>query len=258
MPSEVPVITPDHSARLQQVADYRTVHKTLRTSATISVVLGAITVLLALVPPFSVVALVLGLVLLGAGVWNLARPRPTGILVDGASIILVGLSNIVGAVLDLQAGSGGSGFWVKVGVFQLIFGGQAFWRYAQFRDAFRSPASDTELRQLDGMVTAMWKSKVKESTDLIEFMVDGFHATPWKARLTDSVAILATDGGREVKVAARGEIDIAERGKVLIGKSLKATITLRGKTLKGNIPPESYERFQQWKTGVVIPRAIAA
>lgn len=252
------MLTPDRSLRLQQVADYRTVKKTLRTSATVSVVMGAITLLLALVPPFSAVAAVLGLVLLGAGVWNLARPRPTGILVDGASIIVVGLFNIVGEVLTLQSGSGGSGFWIKVGVFQLVFGGQAFWRYARFRDAFASPASDAELNQLDGMVTAMWKSKVKESSDLVEFTTSGFHAAQWKARLTDSLAVLATDGGREVKVATRDEIDIAEKGKVLIGKSLKATFTIRGKAVQGVIAPESYERFQQWKTGIVMPRAIAA
>jgi len=252
------VITPDRSLRLQQVADYRTVRKTLRSSATFSVVIGAITLLLALAPPFSAVAAVLGLVLLGTGGWNLARPRPTGILVDGASIVLVGLFNIVSEIVALRSGSGGSGFWIKVGLFQLVFGGQAFWRYSRFRDAFQSPASDAELGQLDSMVTAMWKSKVKESVDLLEFKTSGFHETPWKARLADSIAVLATDGGREVKVAARDEIDIAESGKVLIGKSLKATITIRGKAMKGTIPPESYERFQQWKTGVVIPRAIAA
>lgn len=249
---------PDGSLRLQQVADYRTVKKTLRTSATISVVMGAITLLFALVPPASGVAAALGLVLLGAGSWNLARPRPTGILVDGASIIVVGLFNIVGEVLALQGGGGGSGFWIKVGVFQLVFGGQAFWRYARFRDAFASPASDSELRQLDGMVTTMWKTKVKDATDVIEFTTTGFHAAMWKGRLTETGAVLATDGGREVRVAARDEFDIAEQGKVLIGKSLKATITIRGKAAKGTIPPESYERFQQWRTGVIVPRAIAA
>lgn len=252
------MLAPDRSLRLQQVADYRTVRKTLRSSATISVVMGAITLLLALLPPFSAIAAVLGLVLLGAGAWNLARPRPTGILVDGASIIVVGLFNIVGAVLEMQSGSGSSGFWIKVGVFQLVFGAQAFWRYAQFRDAFASPASDAELNQLDDMVGAMWKSKVKESPDLVEFITTGFHAKAWKVRLADSLAVLATDGGREVKVAAREEFDIAENGKVLIGNARKATITVRGKVMKGTIPPESYERFQQWKTGVVIPRAIAA
>ena len=250
------MLTPDRSLRLQQVADYRTVRRTLRSSAIISLVMGAITLLLALAPPPSLLAATLGLVLLGAGAWNLARPRPTGILVDGASVIVVGLFNIGWSIVDIQ--SGGSGFWIKVGVFQLVLGGQAFWRYAHFRDAFRSPASEAELGELDGLVGAMWKSKVKESMDLIEFKVNGFHETPWKARLTDTLAILATDGGREVKVAARGEIDIAETGKVLIGRSLKATVTVRGKAMKGTIPPESYERFQQWKTGVVLPRAIAA
>lgn len=250
------MLAPDRSLRLQQVADYRTVRKTLRASAIISLVMGAITLLIAIAPPLDPVAALLGLVLLGAGAWNLARPRPTGILVDGASVIVVGVCNIAWSILDLK--SGGSGFWIKIGVFQLVLGGQAFWRYSRFRDAFRSPATEAELAELDGLVGTIWKSKVKESVDLIEFKVSGYHETPWKARLTDTLAILATDGGREVKVAARDEIDVAENGKVLIGRSLKATITVRGKAMKGTIPPESYERFQQWKTGVVLPRAIAA
>lgn len=250
--------TPDRSARLQQLADYRTVRKTLKNSATVSLIIGAITLALAVVPPISIVSAALGVMLLATGAWNLARPRPTGILVDGASVIIVGLYNIVSTVLEAQSGQGGSAIWVKMGIFQLIIGGQAFWRFAQFRDAFRIQVTDSEMQELDGMVSAMWKAKVKESQDVIEFKVSGFHETPWKARLTDSLAILATLGGNEVRVATRAEFDIAENGKVLIGKSLKATFTVRGKAMKGTLSPESFERFQLWKTGVVIPRAIAA
>jgi len=252
------VFTPDRTARLQQVADYRTVRKTLKNSATVSLIIGAITLAIALVPPLSIISAALGVMLLATGAWNLARPRPTGILVDGVSVILVGLYNIVSTVLEAQSGQGGSAIWIKMGIFQLIIGGQAFWRYAQFRDAFRIQVNDSEMQELDGMVSEMWKAKVKESSDIIEFKVSGFHETPWKARLTDSLAVLATLGGNEVKVATRAEFDIAENGKVLIGKSLKATFTIGGKAMKGTLSPESFERFQLWKTGVVIPRAIAA
>lgn len=252
------MLTPDRSARLQQVADYRTVRKTLQNSATVSLIIGAVTLVIAVVPPLSIISASLGVMLLATGAWNLARPRPTGILVDGASIIVVGLYNIVSTVLEAQSGAGSSAVWIKMGIFQLVIGGQAFWRYAQFRDAFRTQPADSEMQELDGMVSSMWKAKVKESSDLIEFKVSGFHETPWKARLTDSLAILATLGGNEVRVATRAEFDIAENGKVLIGKSLKATFTVRGKAMKGTLSPESFERFQLWKTGVVIPRAIAA
>lgn len=251
------MFTPDRSARLQQVADYRTVRKTLKNSASISIIMGAITLVIALVPPLSIISAILGVMLLATGAWNLARPRPTGILVDGASVIVLGLYNIVSTVLEVQSGQG-SPVWIKMGIFQLVIGGQAFWRFAQFRDAFRIQVEDSEMQELDGMVRSMWKARVKESSDVIEFKVSGFHETPWKARLTDSLAVLATLGGNEVRVATRAEFDIAENGKVLIGKSLKATFTIRGKTMKGTLSPESFERFQLWKTGVVIPRAIAA
>jgi membrane-bound ClpP family serine protease len=252
------VFTPDRSSRLQQVADYRTVRKTLKNSAVVSLIFGAITLFFALLPPFSIITAALGVMLLATGAWNLARPRPTGILVDGVAVIVVGLFNLVSSILDAQSGQGASPFWIKMGIFQLIIGGQSFWRFAHFRDAFKSRPADSEMQELDGMVSSMWKSKVKETQDVIEFKVSGFHETPWKARLTDSLAVLATLGGNEVKVASRAEFDIAENGKVLIGKSLKATFTIRGKAMKGTLSPESFERFQFWKTGVVIPRAIAA
>ncbi len=246
--------------RLQQAADYRTVRKTLRASAIGSLVIGGITLLLAAVPPIDPVAALLGLVLVGTGSWNLARPRPTGILVDGATIGLVGIFNIASTIPALQAGEGsaGSTFWVKVGVFQLLWAGQAVWRYTRFRRAFDEIPADSELHQLDELVSALWKSKPKESADVIEFKLSGFHETAWKGRLTDGFTLLACHGGREVKVAGRDEIEIADRGKVLLGSARRATFTIRGRSTKGTIPASSLERFQQWKTGVVLPMPIAA
>lgn len=248
--------SPTH--RLQQTADYRTVRKTLKGSAIVSVVGGAITLLVALLPPFDALAAFVGLVLLGTGVWNLMHPRPIGLALDGASVILVGITNIAGTALAMSAGESTSGVWARVGIFQILWGAQALWRWTQFRNAFERTPSDTEMRQLDEMATALWKAKPKESLDVVEFKLTGFTEVPWKCRLTDTHALLATAGGTEVKVAAREEIEIADQGKVLIGSARKATFTIRGKTVKGTIPAESLERFQQWKTGIVRPRAIAA
>jgi len=109
------------------------------------------------------------------------------------------------------------------------------------------------------VVSTLWKTNPKDTTDAIEFTAAGLvHATRWKGRLDDGFALLATAGGSEVRVVMKDAFEVEDRGKGLIGKSHKATLRFAGKKLSGAIGPESLERYQQWKTGVVIPRAIAA
>lgn len=253
------MLTPERSTRLQQVADYRTVRKTLRTSGIGSIVFGSLALIGGVAPPLDPILSALGLVLLGTGLWNTLAPKPTGIIADGVTLLLVGLYNIAGVVMSAGHGAAGSTLWLKLGIFQLIWGGQAFWRYAKFRNAFQDPPSDVEFNQLDGVVTTLWKTNPKDANDVIEFTAAGLmHATRWKGRLDDGFALLATAGGAEVRVVMKDAFEVEDRGKGLIGKSHKATLRFAGKKLSGAIAPESLERYQQWKTGVVVPRAIAA
>jgi len=254
------VDSPDRTHRLQEVADYRTVRKTLRASSIGSLIFGTLALAGGLMPPADPVLAAVGLLLLGTGIWNLTAPRPAGILIDGAALVVVGLYNVISTFAAAAQGhaGAGAGFFAKVGVFQIIWGVMSFWRFLRFRDAFRSVPSDVELRQLEGLAEVLRRGKVKESLDLIEFTTSGLSARRWKARLEPAMVVMATDGGREVLVADRATFDIEDRGKVLIGSARKAAFVVRGRRLTGVIPEESMARFQQWKTGVVIPKALAA
>jgi hypothetical protein len=253
------MITPDRSRRLQQVADYRTVRKTLRASGIGSIVFGSLALVGGVAAPFDPILTGLGLVLLGTGLWNTFAPRPTGILVDGITLLLVGLYNIGGAALSAGHGAAGPSLWVKLGIFQLIWGGQAFMRFRRFRDAFQDPPGDVELTQLDGEVSALWKANSKQATDVIEFTTAGLmHAAKWKGRLDDGFALLATANGAEVRIVMKEAFEIEDRGKGLIGSSHRVALKLAGKNRSGAMGLASLERYQQWKTGVVIPKPIAA
>lgn len=249
---------PSPSQRLQQAADYLTVRRVVRTWAIGSLVIGLITILLSLIPPFDLVSAVLGLVLIGSGGFNLLRPRPLGLAIDGATVVLVGVFNVVDSVTGMRAGNSGAAVWLRVGVFQLFWGAQSFWRFARYRHAFDVTPAESDLEQLDESLATLRKARAKESPDVIEFTVSGSRNTRWKGRLGDRDALLTTVVRDEVRVAAREEIEITDRGKVLIGSARKATFTIRGKDMKGTIPAESLERFQQWKTGISMPRPIAA
>jgi len=239
--------------RLQQVADHRMARKTLRTGAIGSVIVGSLSLILGFMPPMDPIACAVGAVLLGTGLWNITRPQPAGIVIDGLTLILVGAYNILGAF-----GGGGAGLWVKLGAFQLYWGVQGIMRYTRFRGAFAFAPQDAEVRQLDEMVRSIEKAKVKESTDTIEFTTTGLHARLWRGRLTDTGALLVTIGSHEALVVGKHEFDVEPGGKVVLGNNLKATFTIKGKAYKGSISPQSLERFQSWKMGTSIPLAIAA
>ncbi len=247
--------------RLQKVADYRTVRKILRFSGTGSAIFGAVWVISGLMAPVEPVAVVIGVVLIGTGLWNMTAPKPAGIVFDGVTLVMVGAYNIVTPFMAAAAGQhgAGGGFWVKVGIFQIIWGVQGFVRYVKFKDAFRDPPTDSELQQLDHTVTEILRAKVNEVFDVIEFKTHGLmSANIWKARLSDDGAVLVTAGGREARAADKSGFEIVANGKSLIGRSVKATFTIAGKSAKGTISQEGIDRYQMWKTGAVVPRPYAA
>jgi hypothetical protein len=84
------------------------------------------------------------------------------------------------------------------------------------------------------------------------------HAAKWKGRLDDGFALLATANGAEVRIVMKEAFEIEDRGKGLIGSSHRVALKLAGKNRSGAMGLASLERYQQWKTGVVIPKPIAA
>lgn len=253
------MITPDRFTRLQEVADYRTVRKTLRGGAIGSIIFGALAVFAGLLAPIDPVLTAVGAVLVGTGLWNAFSPRPTGIIVDGVSLWVVGLYNIGSVVMSASQGdTSGAGLWVKLGVFQLIWGGQSFVRFVRFRNAFKSPATGAELLELDEMATGVWKAKVKDTQDTIEFVTTGFGPVKWKARLDPDCALLVTGRGAEVRLVRREALDVEDTGKAMFSRTRKVKVQAGPHTWKGTMSPESLRRFQQWKTGVTLPEALAA
>lgn len=254
------MITADRLERLQQVADYRTVRKTVRGGAIGSLIFGGLALAAGLISPMDVILVGVGAILLGTGVWNFFAPRPTGIIVDGLTLIMVGGYNLSGILVSVTHGGAApaAGLWVKIGLFQIIWGAASFWRFMQYRDAFKAPPTGAEMLELNGIATDVWKTRVKESTDTIDFIVSGFRATRWKAHLEPEAAVIVTNRGAEVRVCGKDAFDVVDLGKTMLGKTRKVEFRVSGKAWKGTIGPESLERFQQWKTGVVVPQPYAA
>lgn len=241
-------------SRLQQVADHRTARRTLRRVAIGSLIVGGIVLALGLIPPADPLTIAFGALLLGTGSWNLIRPRPAGIVIDGIMLCLIGLYN----VSSLFLGEGGSVFWAKVGVFQVFWGGHEMLKFRRFREALAFEPQDTERRAMDESVRTLLKTRPKQDAAVFEFTMTGWHPKAWRGRLMDEGALMLKLGSEEVLLLRRHELEIQPGRKVLFGKELHASIAMDGTTHKGAIAPESLERFHAWKYGVDVPAAIAA
>ena len=248
----------DPASKLQKVADYRTVRKSLKRSGVWSVLFGALAIAGGMGTPVDWVLMVLGVVLLGTGVWNIAAPRPTGIILDGVTLLLVGAYNLLGTLLAAMDGTHVSAHWGLTGMLQLYWGGQRIQSFRRFANAFLERPSDAEMQQIEETVGTIRKARAKESTDIIEFTVDGIHRHVWKARLSGEDAVFVEATGSDILVGTRETVEITTRGKVLVGSALKAEAAVGPARLKGTISPDSYRLYEQWKTKTFIPKPIAA
>jgi hypothetical protein len=246
------------ASRLQKTADYRNVRKSLRTSGIWSIVFGAIALVAGFLTPPDYILATLGLVLVATGVWNITAPRPTGLVIDGVTLLLIGAYNVFDTAVSLANGGNAAPRWLILGVMQLVWGVMRIRSFGRFAEAFLEKPSDVELQQLEELVSAIRRSKPKESQDIIHLTVETTRRDVWKAKLSGDDAIFVQIAGHDVLCGTRQTAEIENRGKVMIGKALKITARVRGMELKGTMSPDDYAAFDQWKTGIVIPKAIAA
>ncbi|TMQ59897.1 MAG: hypothetical protein E6K72_01235 [Candidatus Eisenbacteria bacterium] len=131
------------TSKLQRVADYRAARRTLRLTGTWSVLFGVISIMAGcLWLPVDWVLTVLGVALMSTGGWNFMAPRPTGIVVDAVTVLLVGAYNLVGAVLALMDGLPPSAGRAILGALQIAWSVRRLGNLKQFASSKRrSPRS---------------------------------------------------------------------------------------------------------------------
>src|SRR5260370_32291843 len=130
MPSPFPGMDPADVDELQQVAEYRRARKTLRAAGIGGIVFGvlalAVGVPLLAVDLINAVLVMIGLLLLVEGIWNVTYPTAEGVIVDGLSLLVVGVWNIFVTIYNAVAAGGGPGAalhvqWAVIGGFQICF-----------------------------------------------------------------------------------------------------------------------------------------
>ena len=240
---------------LQSAADYATVRKSVKTFGVVALVFGAIHMILGVGEPMDFVLLGFGGLLVGAGLYNVATPRPIGLALAGGLMVLVGCLNIFDAVTAAMAGAGAP-TWATIGVFQIIWGFNEFMRFRRFKNTFESTPPEQVIEQAREMVKDLKKAKPKEETDVLEFVSGGgLGAKQVRIRLMPESAFCLIGGGEDALIVTPDQIDIEDDGKAMIGSARKVKLSVGEREFKGNMSPEYVERFRTWKLGSALAQA---
>jgi hypothetical protein len=240
---------------LQKVSDYRSVRKTLRPAGIGSIIFGILALVMGVIlledNPLNIVLALIGLFLLIEGIWLTASPTPTGMILDGIALMVLGAWNVLVTIANAAAGSGSTSTVAVLGIFQIWWGIQSFKRYGRFKNVSTDKLPEESVRYVDDLVKGIAKSKAAKEPDIIQFQISSGQPPVWKGRLLADAALCVSANGQEAVIARKNDVSITAEGKVLLGKNLKASFQFGDRIFKGSIAPEFFDRYQAWKTGVV-------
>ena len=232
-----------------------TILRSLRRNGWASAAVGAICLAMGLAPPFTPALIAVGAVLLPAGIWNAWRPSPPGLIADGLSVLATGL---VGATSLLWFGpehTRDATRWTIVGLFQIAWGVKRLALYSTARYAMADPRT---LRELELIARDLSKRKAKSDPGVIDFTTGWYRRIRQRIGLFPEGAIGLLENREALRFERRHDVEITLHRKSWIGRSVGVTVRMSDLTLKGSMPEEHYQRFENWKMGIVRPPAFAA
>jgi hypothetical protein len=241
--------------RLDAASFRFTILRTLRRNGWASAAVGAVCLVAGLAPPFTPALVAVGSILAAAGTWNVLRPSPPGLIVDGLSIIATGL---VGATSLLWSGPHhvrDATRWTIVGLFQIAWGVRRLALYPAARYAMADAAT---LAQLEEIARDLAKRRPKTDPGVIEFSTGWYRRTRHRLGLFPEGAVALLENRQALRFERRQDVEITLHRKAWIGRSVGVSVRMSDLTLKGEMPEEHYERFESWKLGLIRPPAFAA
>jgi hypothetical protein len=245
----------DSIDELHQIAEYRRARKMLRTSGWGAIVFGIINVVIAVYwlqfSPVNAILLLIALALLGVGIWEVVYPVAVAAIIDGIIVLTLALWNIFVTVINQAAGGPPQFHGIVFMVFMISWGVSRFVMYRRFAEGLQETPEPEAVQRLDKVVAKIKKLKSAEAGDIIGFRIAAKFMKPqqdFKGQLGENAAIFIDKNGHDVLVAHKDDVIIKVQGKVLLGKTLKASIRVAEHKLEGTISPESYQRYVDWKT----------
>lgn len=192
--------------------------------------------------------LALGLPLLLVGGWQLLAPSPYGRLACGLCFGAVGASNIAGQVRAHLAGGEPSGFWLILGLLQLVWAAQ--WLAASKRDRAlaRQPRPDRErIDALRAERKRLRSSRAGEAPDVAAFTaLRERRPVLVRARLRDDEAWFWLLPADELIVAPAASVRWEPRLEPAGRRKGAMLLALPGVTLEASLDQPAWSRLEPW------------
>jgi hypothetical protein len=240
-------------SRLDVAAFRVSIKRSVRRLAWFESGIGAVVVACGLAGGLAPLALI-GVVLLVVGAWNLCRPSTSGLLVDGAAMILTGALICSAWMWIPDARSSSVGKWAFAGVVQIVWGIRRLALFGTARFAQNDPEA---IARLESVVQELAKRDAKTDPTIAEFWTGRFHSRRNRLGLYPEGAIGLLEQ-QVVRLEKRGDIWIEARGTTWRGRSIKVEIKMGDLQLVGQMPVAHVERFENWKLGLSRPSPLAA
>lgn len=244
---------------LQQAAIYLGMERTLRGIGVGKIILGVILIIFSvggliglsisatsLDIVFHAIYAIFGLWFIVEGIWLLVAPSATGLLVAAISMFVAGLL-----------------FFRLIPALIILIGAGAallnnYRKYGPVMARHPTPEMATMAgRLLDKLQKAKWQ----KSPDIIEFNSAVSSARRlWRGLLQENLVIMVVLEERffgksiaDIYFLPPGELRIDVSRKEPVGKKLKGILHFNDVREDGTLPPECYQRFEEWKQRCQLP-----
>ena len=252
-------IIDDQFSLLKSSSYYLQSIKIRKPAAISSIVMGIVTVVICLASVTSTsvaIAGFLGFFLIMEGIWLLFTEKISWLIIDGITILGVGVSNILFTIMDIShliessSGSGrGLGAFIALGIWQIIYGFKHIGKYNVLsKENLSEPSLEIE-KKIDDIVKEIIKTDTKQKSDLIEFKTEEFIGgkSTWKGRLTEKSCIFVMGNAKNIIFQRKKDVQIYKTGKILINKPINAKIKIQNKIINCKISHTELEKYKIWE-----------
>ena len=231
-----------------------TARRALRRTGIWSVLFGAASVVIGCMwRPVDWVLTVLGAALVGTGAWNIRAPRPTTVVAEGITLLLVGGYYLLGAVITVMDGVPFSPGRAILGLLQILWGIRRFRHLGQFGSAI--PSFDDEKKAIQQLAGAIREVVASDVTRLLEFEAGKSRGRRWKARLEGDRIVIKEVRGPGLVIGMRATTQIRVRPAKHPKAPREAEISVGATRIHIRMSADALRALAEWKAGTSARKA---
>jgi len=193
----------------------------------------------------NLILIAMGVMMLVQGLAFMLKPRPSGLIAQGVTLIVVGLWNVVINLLPLDIGT-----YFVAGIIQIGFGISYIVKFKKFRHIWETRPNDETIEKVNLLTESILNPKPSKDKCIIRFRTSEFAGhKDWRARLFDEAAALIPHKKDRINIIGKSEITIEDKGKVFLFSDRKITGNIGEDKFKdGTMDAESMKNYQAWKS----------